>query len=113
MLAMKPEQFDRLFHALADPYRRGMVERLARGPATVSELAEPASIALPSALKHLKVLEDGGIVLSQKSGRVRTYRMRPHALKSVAQWVRQRETHMNKAFDRLVQAMSQSPEKED
>lgn len=110
---MTPEQFDRLFHALADPYRRSMVEQLARGPATVSELAEPVSIALPSALKHLKVLEDGGIVLSEKTGRVRTYRMRPDALKSVAQWVRQRETQMNKAFDRLVEAMTRSPEKED
>lgn len=110
---MKPEQFDRLFHALADPYRRSMVERLASGPATVSELAEPIHIALPSALKHLKVLEDGGIVLSEKTGRVRTFRIRPDALNSVAQWVRQRETQMNKAFDRLVEAMTRSAEKED
>ena len=58
---MKDEQFDRLFHALADPHRRHMVERLARGPASVKELAEPIEIALPSALKHLKVLEDGGL----------------------------------------------------
>lgn len=110
---MRAEQFDRLFHALADPYRRSMVERLARGPATVSELAGPIDIALPSALKHLKVLEDGGIVLSEKAGRVRTYRMRPNALKSVAQWVRLREAAMNKAFDRLVQAMTEFPEEDD
>lgn len=110
---MKPEHFDRLFHALADPYRRSMVERLASGPATVSELAGPIAIALPSALKHLKVLEDGGIVLSEKTGRVRTFRMRPDALNSVAHWVRQRETQMNEAFDRLVEAMTQSPEKDD
>ena len=77
---MKPEQFDRLFHALADPYRRQMVERLAQGPASVKELASPIQLALPSALKHLKVLEEGGIVLSEKTGRVRTYRMRPQAL---------------------------------
>src|SRR5262245_56850800 len=110
---MTPEQFDRLFHALADPNRRSMVEQLARGPATVSELAEPIAIALPSALKHLKVLEDAGIVLSQKAGRVRTYRMRPDALKSVMRWISQREAAMNKAFDRLVQAMTEGPEKED
>ena len=110
---MKPEQFDRLFHALADPYRRSMVERLSRGPATVSELAEPIAIALPSALKHLKVLEDGGLVRSEKEGRVRTYRMRPDALSAVAHWVRQREAQMNKAFDRLVQAMTETPEKDD
>lgn len=110
---MKAEQFDRLFHALADPYRRSMVEQLSRGPATVSALAEPIAIALPSALKHLKVLEDGGLVRSEKSGRVRTYRMRPDALAAVAQWVRQRETQMNKAFDRLAQAMTETPEKDD
>lgn len=110
---MRPEQFDRLFHALADPYRRSMVERLARGPATVSELAEPIHIALPSALKHLKVLEDGGIVLSQKAGRVRTYRMQPGALNSVARWISQREAHMNKAFDRLVLAMRETPEEDE
>lgn len=110
---MKDEQFDRLFHALADPYRRHMVERLAKGPASVKELAEPIELALPSALKHLKVLEDGGIVLSEKAGRVRTFRIRPNALKSISQWVKQREAAMNKAFDRLVQAMSNFPEKDD
>lgn len=109
---MNPERFDRLFHALADPYRRSMVEQLSRGPATVSELAEPIAIALPSALKHLKVLEDGGLVRSEKAGRVRTYRMRPDALASIAQWVRQREAQMNKAFDRLVEAMTETPERD-
>ena len=88
---MKPELFDRQFHALADPYRRRMVERLARGPASVKELAAPIAIGLPSALKHLKVLEEGGIVLSKKTGRVRTFGMRPHALKSIGEWVKQRE----------------------
>jgi DNA-binding transcriptional ArsR family regulator len=110
---MKPQQFDRLFHALADPNRRKMVEQLARGPASVKELAEPIEVGLPSALKHLKVLEEGGIVLSEKAGRVRTYRMRPQALRSISQWVKQREAVMNKAFDRLVQAMQDSPEKDD
>ena len=110
---MKPAQFDRLFHALADPYRRHMVERLARGPASVKELATPIEIGMPSALKHLRVLEDGGIVQSEKMGRVRTYRMRPQALKSISQWIKLREAAMNKAFDRLVQAMQDSPEKDD
>jgi DNA-binding transcriptional ArsR family regulator len=110
---MKSEQFDHLFHALADPHRRHMVEHLARGPASVKELAEPIEIGLPSALKHLKVLEDGGLVLSEKTGRVRTYRMRPNALKSISQWVKQREAAMNKAFDRLVQAMKDFPERDE
>ena len=90
-----------------------MVERLACGPASVKELALPIAIALPSALKHLKVLEDGGIVQSEKTGRVRTYRMRPHALSSVGQWVKRREAAMNMAFDRLVQVMKDFPEKEE
>jgi DNA-binding transcriptional ArsR family regulator len=110
---MKPAQLDRLFHALADPYRRHMVERLARGPASVKELATPIEIGMPSALKHLRVLEEGGIVLSQKMGRVRTYRMRPQALRSVSQWIKLREAAMNKVFDRLVQAMQDSPERDD
>ena len=110
---MTPQQFDRLFHALADPYRRHIVERLARGPASVKELATPIQIGLPSALKHLKVLEEGGIVQSEMMGRVRTYRMRPHALRSIRQWIKLREAAMNKAFDRLVQAMQDLPEKDD
>lgn len=110
---MKTQEFDRLFQALADPYRRQMVEQLARGPASVKELAQPIEIALPSALKHLKVLEDGGIVRSEKIGRVRTYRIRPQALKAVGQWVKQREAALNKAFDRLARAMSALPEKDD
>ena len=110
---MKQEQFDRLFRALADPHRRHMVERLACGPASVKELAQPIAIALPSALKHLKVLEDGGIVMSQKSGRVRTYRIRPHALKTVSRWVKQRESAISAAFDRLVGAMQDFPEKDE
>jgi len=110
---LKPAQFDRLFHALADPYRRHMVERLARGPASVKELATPIEIGMPSALKHLRVLEDGGIVQSEKMGRVRTYRMRPQAFRSISQWIKLREAAMNKAFDRLVQAMQDSPEKDD
>lgn len=109
---MNSRQFDRLFHALADSHRRHMVERLARGPASVKELAVPIDIGLPSVLKHLKVLEEGGIVLSEKRGRVRTYRMRPQALRSIGQWVRQREAAINKAFDRLAQAMRDSPEKD-
>lgn len=106
------QHFDRLFHALADPYRRGMVERLSRGPASVKELAEPGSIALPSALKHLKVLEDGGIVVSEKTGRVRTFRMRPQALATITEWVGQREAALGAAFDRLASAMTELEEED-
>ena len=107
---MQSQELDRIFLALADPNRRAMVERLSAGPATVKQLAEPARMRLPSAVKHLKVLEDGGIVVSQKVGRTRTYRMQSSAFRPVNDWVRQREAAMNAAFDRLAQAMRDFPE---
>lgn len=109
---MEPRQLDRVFVALADPGRRGIIEQLSKGPATVKELAGPAKMRLPSAVKHLKVLEDGGIVVSRKVGRTRTYRMQPAAFRAINDWVRQREAAMNAAFDCLVQAMNDSPEEE-
>ena len=68
----RPEQLDDLFQALADPTRRAVIARLGAGPASVSELAEPFDMALPSFLKHIRVLEASGWIRSQKSGRVRT-----------------------------------------
>jgi DNA-binding transcriptional ArsR family regulator len=90
-----------VFHALGDPSRLGMIERLSRGPASVKELAEPLDMALPCVLKHLKVLEKGHLVLSKKAGRVRTYRMRPHAVAAIDSWVAQRRAAWNRRFDRL------------
>lgn len=107
---MEGVSFDRMFQALADPHRRGMVEQLARGAATVSELAAPANVGLPAVLKHLRVLEEGGIVVSEKRGRVRTYRMRPRAFASINGWIAQREKDLGAAFDRLEQAMRETPE---
>lgn len=107
---MSDPGLDRLFQALADPYRRGMVDQLSRGPASVKALAEPAGLALPSALKHLGVLEAGGIVVSEKSGRVRTYWMQPGALADIEAWVAQRQRNWNQSFDRLDQLMAQTPE---
>ena len=107
---MDLQPVDRVFTALADPGRRLMVEQLARGPATVKELAAPAGMRLPSALKHLRVLEDGGIVVSAKAGRSRTYSMAPEAFSPLADWVREREAAMNAAFDRLAAAIARHPE---
>lgn len=97
---------DRVFHALADPSRLGIVERLSRGPASVGELAEPLAMALPSVMKHLRVLETGGLVLSKKSGRVRTYRIQPRALAAIDKWVNQRRAAWNTRFDRLDQLLA-------
>jgi DNA-binding transcriptional ArsR family regulator len=109
---MEPQQLDRILAALADRSRRGMIEQLSNGPATVKQLAGPAKMRLPSAVKHLKVLEDGGIVVSRKVGRTRTYRMQPAAFRAISDWVRQREAAMNAAFDRLAQVIHDMPEEE-
>lgn len=78
---------DPTFQALADPTRRRVIERLSLGPATVSELAEPFDMALPSFLQHLKVLEQGGLVQSEKVGRVRTYRLVPERIRYAGSWL--------------------------
>ncbi len=85
-------ELDSAFRALAHPTRRAVVSRLVRGPATVTELAKPFDMALPSFLQHLKVLEDGGLVRSRKSGRVRTVQIRPAKLRKATEWLtRQRD----------------------
>ena len=78
---------DSIFHALADPTRRAIVQRLGRGPATVTELAEPFAMALPSLMKHVGVLEDAGLVRSKKTGRVRTCVLQRKKLAAVEIWL--------------------------
>jgi DNA-binding transcriptional ArsR family regulator len=92
---------DSLFHALADPTRRGMVERLSRGPASVSELAEPLAMSLPAVMQHLQLLEASGLVRSDKIGRVRTCRIEPKALQTLERWVAQRKASWERRLDRL------------
>jgi DNA-binding transcriptional ArsR family regulator len=92
---------DRLFHALADPARRAMVERLSRGPASVSELARPLPMSLPSAMQHLGVLEAAGLVRSEKVGRVRTCAIEPQALSQAEQWIKARRAEWEYRLDRL------------
>jgi DNA-binding transcriptional ArsR family regulator len=96
-----PMRLDRMFFALADVHRRGMLDRLSRGPESVSGLARPLGIALPSAVKHLAVLEQGGLVTSRKVGRVRTYAVEPKALDAMQAWVARRKAVLNARFDRL------------
>jgi DNA-binding transcriptional ArsR family regulator len=92
---------DRVFHALGDSSRRAMVERLSRGPATVSQLAEPFAMALPTVVQHLRVLETAGIVTSQKVGRVRTYQLAPGALSPAADWISAQQLPAERRLDRL------------
>src|SRR5689334_17384778 len=92
---------DRTFHALSDPTRRAMVQRLARGPASVSELAKPLSISLPAVMQHLQVLEASGIVKSAKVGRVRTCSVEAKVLTRAEQWIAQRREQWERKLDRL------------
>ena len=92
---------DRLFHALADPARRGVMERLARGPAPVTELARPLPMSLPSVMQHLAVLEAVGLVRSAKAGRVRTCTLGPEALSRAEQWLSAQRTEWERRLDRL------------
>ena len=106
MRVQEAARLDRMFHALADASRRGMIDRLSEGPASVSELAQPLHMALPSVVKHLAVLEAGGIVISQKVGRVRTYAIAPDALQAVESWLAVRKARLNRQFDRLEQYLA-------
>ena len=92
---------DRVFHALADPSRRGMVERLSRSPASVSELARPLDMTLAAVVQHLQVLEASGLVSSEKVGRVRTCRIEPAALRTAEQWISERRAGWERRLDRL------------
>ena len=95
------EALDRVFQALADPARRQIVERLVRGPASVSELAKPLTMSLPAVLQHLQVLEAGGLVRSEKSGRVRTCHIEAASLRKVEKWVVSRRARWEDRLDRL------------
>jgi len=95
------QSLDRVFQALADPTRRGLVERLVRGPASVSELSRPLAMSLPAVMQHLQVLEDAGLVRSEKTGRVRTCRIEPDALRAAEAWVTGQRTAWETRLDRL------------
>jgi len=104
---MLNHQLDQLFHALADPTRRAMVERLCQGPATVSELKEPFAMSLPAVVQHLKVLEQAGLVTTQKVGRTRTCQIAPQALRTAEQWLTDQRTGWERKLDRLGQFLQE------
>ena len=92
---------DLAFHALADPTRRGMLARLSRAPASVSELALPFAMSLPAVMQHLQLLEASGLVKSEKKGRVRTCRIEPKALAAAASWIAEQRALWEGRTDRL------------
>ena len=101
-----------MFHALGDATRRAMVERLARGPASVSELARPFDMALPTVVQHLGVLETAEIVTSTKLGRVRTYQLATDALAPAAEWISRQRLPAERQLDRLGAFLNSQTDKE-
>jgi len=104
------DSLDLLFQALADPSRRAIVERLSRGPASVSELARPFSMSLPAVVQHVKVLEVSGLVRSEKVGRVRTCRIEAGALSMAELWIRDRRSTWENRLDRLGDFLTDNPD---
>ena len=100
-MANQSPPLDRVFRALADPTRRAVLERLARGAAPVTELARPFAMALPSFVQHLRVLEESGLVRSRKAGRVRTYHLAPRGLGAAEHWMARQRALWERRLDQL------------
>ena len=100
MLNQSPD-LDGVFRALADPARRSIVEHLSRGPASVSELAGPLPMSLPSVMQHIGILESEGLVRSEKAGRVRMCALRPDGFQGAEAWIGARRAEWERRFDRL------------
>jgi DNA-binding transcriptional ArsR family regulator len=92
---------DAVFHALGDPTRRAIMERLSEGPISVSRLAEPLAITLAAVVQHLQVLEKSGLVHTEKAGRVRTCCIQPAGLSAAERWINERRSFWERRLDRL------------
>ena len=99
---------DRVFHALADPGRRLMLERLGRGPASVSELGRPLSMSLAAIVQHVQILETSGLVRTQKVGRTRTCSLNSAALRSAEHWISERRGLVERRLDRLGRYLAET-----
>ena len=102
---------DRVFHALADPTRRAIVERLSRGSVSVSEIAEPLDMTLAAVVQHIQVLEQSGVISTRKQGRVRTCQLEPRTLDIVDRWIAQRRSMWQRNLDRLGEILSERQRK--
>lgn len=105
-------QLDQTFAALADPTRRAILDRLGSGAKTLSELAAPLPMSLMAVQKHVKVLEEAGLVETEKLGRSRHVKLRPGGIDPVREWVRRAEARWKAAFDRLARALEEEEEEE-
>jgi DNA-binding transcriptional ArsR family regulator len=107
---VKSAKVDRTLAALADPTRRSILERLASGPATVTELAEPHGISLPGTLKHIRILEEARLVSTVKEGRTRTCQLAPAGLDDVTRWIEDYRTRWQRRLDRLETVLERTKE---
>jgi len=98
---------DRIFHALDDPTRRAMLERLSRGPVSVSRLAEPLAVSLAAVLQHLQILEESGVIRTEKVGRVRNCWIAPQGLRLAGQWINERIRLWERRLDRLGELLAE------
>jgi DNA-binding transcriptional ArsR family regulator len=101
-------ELDRVFHALADPGRRLLLDRLSQGPASVSELGRPLSTSLAAVVQHVQVLEASGLVRSQKVGRTRSCTLNPATLRSAERWISDRRTLIERRLDRLGEYLDET-----
>jgi DNA-binding transcriptional ArsR family regulator len=101
---------DRVFHALGDPTRRAILDRLSAGPASVSQLAGPLAITLTAVAQHLEILEAGGLAHTEKIGRVRSCRIQPAGFDALEQWVAHHRTTWEKQLDRLANFLLEEEE---
>jgi DNA-binding transcriptional ArsR family regulator len=106
-------QVDQAFHAFGDPTRRKLVEQLSRGPASVSDLARPLGITLAAVVQHLHVLEQSGVVRSEKVGRVRTCHIQPAAFDVAAAWIAERRRLWERRLDRLGAILAEEEPRSD
>ena len=103
----QPSDLDLAFQALGDQTRREIVSRLTAGPLSVSELARPLPMTLPAVLQHLAVLESAGLVVSEKSGRVRTCRLNPGAIARAEHWLSAQRGEWERRLDRLADYLNE------
>jgi DNA-binding transcriptional ArsR family regulator len=104
---LKQSAVDRVFHALADSTRRALVERLSKGPASVTDLAKPLAITLAAVVQHLQVLEQSGVIRTEKAGRVRTCRIELHGLSVAERWIAERRSLWERRLDRLGEILAE------
>jgi DNA-binding transcriptional ArsR family regulator len=101
---------DRVFHSLADKTRRGIIEQLSAGPASVKTVAQPHDMSLPAVMLHLQILEQSGLIQTRKEGRVRLCTLTPEPIVEAADWIQQRKAQWNSMFDTFEMVVTEPRE---